>query len=101
MTLAEMKSYLKVDFNDDDNDITLMMNVAREYITDAIGECDETIARVQLLMRVIVGELYEKRSMTFDMNSTNQKVQYVIRSIINQLSFGDDDSEDDSLHWQA
>ena len=96
MTLAEMKSYLKVDFNDDDNEITLMMNVAREYITDAIGECDETIARVQLLMRVIVGELYEKRSMTFDMNSTNEKVQYVIRSIINQLSFGDDDSEDDS-----
>lgn len=96
MTLDEMKSYLKVDFNDDDNDITLMMNVAREYITDAIGECDETIARVQLLMRVIVGELYEKRSMTFDMNSTNEKVQYVIRSIINQLSFGDDDSEDDS-----
>jgi len=91
-----MKSYLKVDYNDDDNEITLMMNVAREYITDAIGECDETIARVQLLMRVIVGELYEKRSMTFDMNSTNQKVQYVIRSIINQLSFGDDDSEDDS-----
>ena len=96
MTLAEMKSYLKVDYNDDDNEITLMMNVAREYITDAICECDETIARVQLLMRVIVGELYEKRSMTFDMNSTNQKVQYVIRSIINQLSFGDDDSEDDS-----
>lgn len=96
MTLAEMKSYLKVDFNDDDNEITLMMNVAREYIIDAIGECDETIARVQLLMRVIVGELYEKRSMTFDMNSTNEKVQYVIRSIINQLSFGDDDSEDDS-----
>ena len=96
MTLAEMKSYLKVDFDDDDNFITLLMDVAREYITDAIGECNEEIARVQLLMRVIVGELYEKRSMTFDMNSTNEKVQYVIRSIINQLSFGDDDSEDDS-----
>lgn len=96
MTLDEMKSYLKVDYNDDDNDITLMMDVAREYIVDAIGECNEEIARVKLLMRVIVAELYEKRSMTFDMNSTNEKVQYVIRSIINQLSFGDDDSEDDS-----
>ena len=96
MTLAEMKSYLKVDFDDDDNFITLLMDVAREYIVDAIGECNEEIARVQLLMRVIVAELYEKRSMTFDMNSTNEKVQYVIRSIINQLSFGDDDSEDDS-----
>ncbi len=96
MTLAEMKSYLKVDFDDDDNFITLLMDVAREYIIDAIGECNEEIARVKLLMRVIVAELYEKRSMTFDMNSTNEKVQYVIRSIINQLSFGDDDSEDDS-----
>lgn len=96
MTLAEMKSYLKVDFDDDDTFITLLMDVAREYIVDAIGECNEEIARVQLLMRVIVAELYEKRSMTFDMNSTNEKVQYVIRSIINQLSFGDDDSEDDS-----
>ena len=96
MTLAEMKSYLKVDYDDDDNEINLMMNVAREYITDAIGECDETIARVQLLMRVIVGELYEKRALTFDIDNTNQKMQYVIRSIINQLSFGDDDSEDDS-----
>ena len=71
-------------------------NLAREYIIDAVGKCDETIARVKLLMRVIVAELYEKRSLTFDINSTNQKVQYVIRSIINQLSFGDDDSEDDS-----
>lgn len=96
MTLAEMKSYLKVDFDDDDTFITLLMDVAREYIVDAIGECNEEIARVKLFMRVIVAELYEKRSMTFDMNSTNEKVQYVIRSIINQLSFGDDDSEDDS-----
>ena len=38
MTLAEMKSYLKVDFDDDDNFITLLMDVAREYIIDAIGE---------------------------------------------------------------
>ncbi len=96
MTLSEMKSYLKVDFDDDNDFITLLMDVAREYIIDAVGKCDETIARVKLLMRVIVAELYEKRSLTFDINSTNQKVQYVIRSIINQLSFGDDDSEDDS-----
>ena len=58
MTLAEMKSYLKVDFDDDDNFITLLMDVAREYIIDAIGECNEEIARVKLLMRVIVAELY-------------------------------------------
>lgn len=96
MTLAEMKSYLKVDFNDDDDFITLLIDVAREYIIDAVGKCDETVARVKLLMRIIVGELYEKRSMTFDIDHTNQKVQYTIRSIINQLSYGDDEDETES-----
>ena len=97
MTLAEMKSYLKVDFDDDDNFITLLMDVAREYITDAIGECNEEIARVKLLMRVIVAELYEKRSMTFDINSSNQKECYVRRASINQLSFsfGEYDNDHD------
>lgn len=96
MTLAEMKAYLKVDFDDDNDFITLLMDVAREYIIDAIGKCDETVARVKLLMRIIVGELYEKRSMTFDIDNTNQKVQYTIRSIINQLSYGDDEDEAES-----
>lgn len=96
MTLAEAKAFLKVDFNDDDDFITLLIDVAEEYIIDALGKCDETVARVKLLMRIIVGELYEKRSMTFDIDNTNQKVQYTIRSIINQLSYGDDEDEAES-----
>ena len=96
MTLQEVKAFLKVDFNDDDDFITLLIDVAREYIIDAVGKCDESVARVKLLMRIIVGELYEKRSMTFDIDHTNQKVQYTIRSIINQLSYGDDEDETES-----
>ena len=96
MTLAEAKAFLKVDFNDDDDFIELLIDVAEEYIIDALGKCDETVARVKLLMRIIVGELYEKRSMTFDIDNTNQKVQYTIRSIINQLSYGDDEDEAES-----
>lgn len=96
MTLAEAKAFLKVDFNDDDDFIELLIDVAEEYIIDALGKCDETVARVKLLMRIIVGELYEKRSMTFDIDHTNQKVQYTIRSIINQLSYGDDEDEAES-----
>ena len=96
MTLAEAKAFLKVDFKDDDDFIELLIDVAEEYIIDAVGKCDETVARVKLLMRIIVGELYEKRSMTFDIDNTNQKVQYTIRSIINQLSYGDDEDEAES-----
>ncbi|MBR2175467.1 MAG: head-tail connector protein [Clostridia bacterium] len=89
MELDEVKGFLKVDFDDDDNYISLLIDAAREYVVDALGKCDENIARVKLLMMVIITELYENRSFTVD--TANQKAQYTIRSIINQLQNGDDD----------
>ena len=93
MTLNYVKNYLKVDFNDDDDYISLLIDVATEYVVDAIGKCDESIARVKLLMLVIISEMYEKRTFTVDSDSTNTKAQYTIRSIINQLQNGDIEDE--------
>ena len=59
----------------------------------AIGYCDERIARILLLEYVIISEMYEKRSMTVSTDNMNTKVQYTIRSIINQLQLGDDENE--------
>lgn len=89
MELSYVKTFLKVDFDDDDEYISLLTDVAKEYVVDAIGKCDESIARVKLLMLVIITEMYENRSFTVD--TANQKAQYTIRSIINQLQNGDDD----------
>lgn len=93
MTLNEVKSWLKVDFDDDDDFITLLIAAAQEYVTDALGKCDENIARVRLLMLVIISEMYEKRALTVNSDSTNTKVQYTIRSIINQLQNSEDDED--------
>ena len=93
MTLDYVKNYLKVDFNDDDEYISLLIEAAAEYVVDAVGECDESIARVRLLMLVIISEMYEKRTFTVDSDSTNTKAQYTIRSIINQLQIGDSEDE--------
>ena len=38
MTLEEVKNFLKVDFDDDDSLITLEIEAAEEYITDAVGQ---------------------------------------------------------------
>ena len=93
MTLNEVKNWLKVDFDDDDDFITLLIAAAQEYVTDALGKCDENIARVRLLMLVIISEMYEKRALTVNSDSTNTKVQYTIRSIINQLQNTEDDED--------
>lgn len=83
MELSEVKLFLKVDFDEDDEFIRLLMAAAEEYISAAVGKCDYEKARVKLLALVIITELYEKRS--FSVEKAGEKAQYTIRSIIAQL----------------
>lgn len=86
MELAFVKNYLRIDTNYDDDYITLLLDVAREYITDAVGHCDETQARVKLLMLTIIATLYENRAYTIDKN--NEKVLYPLKTMVRQLELG-------------
>ena len=86
MDLSTVKDFLKVDFLDDDSYILFLIDVAKEYITDAIGEYDETSARHKLLALNIIANLYENRLYTID--KSNEKVMYTIRSMILQLQLG-------------
>lgn len=93
LTLEFVKRFLRVDYNDDDAYIALLLSAAREYVTDALGQCDESIARVRLLELIVISEMYEKRTLTFNADQINTKVQYAIRSIINQLQWEDNEDE--------
>lgn len=83
MELEYIKSFLKVDFEDDDEMIQLLSDVAYKYIEAAAGKCNYSDPRVKLLALVIITELYEKRS--FSVERAGEKAQYTIRSIISQL----------------
>ena len=90
-----IKRHLRIDFNDDDQYLLMLGHFALEYIRDAVDPpalraCGNQY-RLQCLMLVIVTDMYEHRSMSWDANSANTKVQYTVRSIINQLQAGDDD----------
>lgn len=82
LTLSEVKSYIKVDFDDDDSNIQLMLDAAVEYITGCIGECDQTKARVKLLLLSIVGFMYETRTFVLEKES---KIHYPWTNTIQQL----------------
>lgn len=94
MNIELVKLFLKVDFNDDDDIIALMMSAAEEYIKAAVGACNYEDTRVQLLALVIITELYEKRSFTVD--KAGVKAQYTMRSIIAQLQAEQEASEDEA-----
>lgn len=89
MDLDNIKDFLRVDFDEDDDYINLLIDVAKEYIVDSVGKYDETIARYKLLLLNIVSTLYENRQFTID--KSNEKVSYTLKSIIMQLQLGDID----------
>lgn len=78
-----VKNFLRIDIDDDDEYIQLLIEVAKEYITAAVGQCEESKPRVKLLMLNIIATLYENRSFTID--KSNEKVQYALRTMIMQL----------------
>lgn len=94
MELSFIKLFLKVDFDDDDDIIELMADVATDYINAAVGSCNYEDARVRLLALVIITELYEKRS--YSVEKAGVKAQYTIRSIIAQLQAEQEMTDDDA-----
>ena len=80
--LDEIKKYLRVDFDDDDSYIELLINTAEEYIEAAVGAYREESARQKLLLYNIVATLYENRQFTIE---KEEQVAYLLNSMILQL----------------
>ena len=96
MDLAIAKSFSHIDVEDDDDYIELLIKVAREYIKNGVGgeavkngEVDENNPLVELLELNIICSLYEQRGYTID--GLNEKAQYTLQSIANQLRLGGED----------
>ncbi len=94
MELSLIKQFLKVDFDDDDNIISLTADAAEQYITAAVGSCNYDDARVRILALVIITELYEKRS--YSVEKAGVRAQYTIRSIIAQLQAEQEMTDDET-----
>lgn len=82
MELDEIKNFLKVDFEDDDDYIKLLKDVAIEYIEDAIGVFNKERAKQRYLVLILINDMYNKRTFTVDTN--DEKIRYTSRSIVLQ-----------------
>lgn len=82
MELALVKKWLKVDFDDDDDLITLEKQAAEQYVVNAVGKYDDTDPLMRLLVLFLVGESYKNRTYSI---SVNDKNAYTVRSIVSQL----------------
>ena len=71
LTKDEVKNYLHVDFDEDDNLITVLMSAADLYLKGAIGAAyDNTDERAKTLSLIIISDLYDNREMNEKVSRT-------------------------------
>ena len=87
-TLEKLKSYLRIDINDEDALLQDFLTTARAYLTGAVTNFDENYtaseefaAKADFLMLVLAAEYYQNRS------NDDHNLSYTIRSLITQLQY--------------
>lgn len=86
LTLEEVKEYLKIDYDDEDNLLLELISTAENYLYNATGtHFDSSNRLAKLYCRVLVNEWYKDRGLT-----GNSKVRYTLQSILTQLKYDGD-----------
>lgn len=82
MDLETVKKFLRIDYDDENELLTLEMYAAEEYIKNAVGKYDDDNPLMNLLMLNIVVNMHDERALTV---TSAQKENYTTRNIILQL----------------
>lgn len=89
ITLEEAKSFMKVDFEDEDEEIKDCIAAAEEYLKSATGkEFDSSNKRAKRYCKVLANEWYKDRGLMED-KKVSEKVKFTLQSIMTQLKYGD------------
>lgn len=81
MDLEEIKAYCRIDFDDDDEIITMIYDAVLEEMKDLIAKFDpkSPTARQRLMICILVKDLYDKRDLT---TPSKDAVKYAFQSML-------------------
>lgn len=85
MTLEKVKEYLRVDGDDEDDLIKVMMEAAKEYIISAVGEYNEDDRTANVLFAAMVQNMYDNRELMQSDQQMKKRIEYTFQSMILQL----------------
>jgi uncharacterized phage protein (predicted DNA packaging) len=84
ISLDEAKEWLRIEHNDEDNTILMLINAAETYLQNATGNTfDNTNNLAKLFCLVLVTDWYENREMV---GKASEKVRQTVESMVAQLS---------------
>lgn len=87
MTLEDIKLYLRIDDDTEDNYLTTLIEVVQIYIDSMIGEYykvdEKAVKLAELLQKKLINDLYENRGTSIP---SNIKKDIIVSSILDKLS---------------
>lgn len=87
MTLEDVKSYLHVDYEDDDTYLNELIEVSQIYIDSMVGEDYKTVEKAvklaNILQKKLIHDMYENRGIEVALKS---KKDIIVTSIFDKLS---------------
>lgn len=89
ITLEEAKMHLKVDSDEEDNYIQILIDASEEFIIDATGKIfDQKNKRAKVASLFLLASMYENRIDSTE--KVSQRVRSMVLLLLTQLSFGGD-----------
>lgn len=95
LDLQEVKEWLRIDYDEDNSQIQLLIDTAETYLKDSIDNFDTKLAndtdgsfknKAKLVMLVLITNWYDSRD--FTELDVDEKVRYTITSLMKQMSYG-------------
>lgn len=87
MTLEEIKAYLRIDYEDDDDILSELLIVSEEYINSCVGigykSNEKAMKLAKLLQKKLIYDMYEKRGTEI---ANNTKKDTIVTTILDKLS---------------
>lgn len=82
--VEKVKNYLRVDFSDDDEIISLMLDVVMEELEQLLPKFDRNAptSRQRLLIYASVKDLYDNRGKIYDKKGTQESMRFAIQSMM-------------------
>lgn len=89
--IEKAKRFMRVDYDDEDDDIRDLIQTAEKYIEGALNRpIDREDPRVIFLCKVLVKDWYDNRNFTG--KGTSEKVRHTVRTLFTHLKYETNES---------
>ena len=87
MTLEDVKTYLRIDYEEDDNLLDSLIEVSEEYIDSCVGTAyksdEKAIKLANLLQKKLISNMFENRGTEISNSTKNDNI---VTTILDKLS---------------